>query len=132
MNKVDSDDVEDTKDEEETNHQGKPDDNLDNIFDDDTKIDLVDIFPNTDDNPVEYIYTENASTGKVIAVESRFMVPRDPIEFVYYTYAKRVVLLVQNVASRPRYQKTKTLLSNLLLSFPMTINEYNVTEVVLS
>ena len=81
MNKVDSDDVVDTKDEEETNHEGKPDDDSDNIFDDDTKNDLLDIFPNTDDNPVEYIYTKDA-TGRVVAVESMFKVPQEEIEVV--------------------------------------------------
>ena len=81
MNKVDSDDVVDTKDGEETNNEGKPDDDSDRIFDDDTKIDLVDIFPNTDDNPVEYIYTKDA-TGRVVAVDSTFKVPQEQIEVV--------------------------------------------------
>ena len=81
MCKVNSNDVEDTEDKEETNHQVKSDDDSDNVSDDDTKIDLADLFPNTDDNPVEYIYTKDA-TGRVVAVDSRFKVPREQIEVV--------------------------------------------------
>ena len=37
---------------------------------DDEVIDLLDLFPNSDDNPIEYIYHQDAS-GRVIAVDCR-------------------------------------------------------------
>ncbi|KAI2510366.1 hypothetical protein MHU86_4090 [Fragilaria crotonensis] len=46
-----------------------PDENY--IIEDDEdygKVDMAEVFPNTDDNPIEYIYTRD-STGRVISVD---------------------------------------------------------------
>jgi hypothetical protein len=43
--------------------------------DDASNIDLSDIFPNTDDNPIEYVYTRDKS-GRVVTVDCRFKVPK--------------------------------------------------------
>ena len=58
-----------------------PDDPEDEVYGDDTffddlgRFDLSKVLPNSDDNPVEYIYTRD-STGRVVHVESRLKVPR--------------------------------------------------------
>jgi GTPase SAR1 family protein len=53
-------------------------------LDDDTKYVtcLSSIFPNTDDNPVEYIYTRDAS-GRVVDVVCRLKVPPNEEEFIH-------------------------------------------------
>ena len=45
------------------------------------KVDMAEVFPNTDDNPIEYIYTRD-STGRVISVDFRLKVPRNEVEFI--------------------------------------------------
>ena len=54
----------------ENNGSGNDVDNIDNDEDDDDDyvIDMTDLFPNSDDNPIEYIYHRD-STGRVIAVD---------------------------------------------------------------
>ena len=56
----------------ENNGSGNDVDNIDNDEDDDDDyvIDMTDLFPNSDDNPIEYIYHRD-STGRVIAVDCR-------------------------------------------------------------
>ena len=60
-----------------------PDDPEDEVYEDDTffddqgRFDLSKVLPNSDDNPVEYIYTRD-STGRVVHVESRLKVPTAP------------------------------------------------------
>ena len=39
---------------------------------------LSHVFPNSEDDPVEYLYTRNSS-GRVVSVDTRFKVPRDQI-----------------------------------------------------
>ncbi|KAI2502872.1 hypothetical protein MHU86_11619 [Fragilaria crotonensis] len=59
-----------------------PDENY--IIEDDEdygKVDMAEVFPNTDDNPIEYIYTRD-STGRVISVDFRLKVPRNEVEFI--------------------------------------------------
>ena len=46
------------------------DDELEDDDVDDEVIDLLELFPNSDDNPIEYIYHRDAS-GRVIAVDMR-------------------------------------------------------------
>ena len=60
-----------------------PDENY--IIEDDEdyhgKVDMAEVFPNTDDNPIEYIYTRD-STGRVISVDFCLKVPRNEVEFI--------------------------------------------------
>lgn len=42
---------------------------------------MAEVFPNTDDNPIEYIYARD-STGRVISVDFRLKVPRNEVEFI--------------------------------------------------
>ena len=54
-------------------HNGSANEDVDNVDndeddDDDYVIDLTDLFPNSEDNPIEYIYHRD-STGRVIAVD---------------------------------------------------------------
>ena len=45
------------------------------------KVDMAEVFPNTDDNPIEYIYARD-STGRVISVDFHLKVPRNEVEFI--------------------------------------------------
>ena len=74
------------------------DDHYDDKMDDDSfdnygKVNLTTVFQNTDNNPIEYLYTRD-STGRVVSVECRLKVPRDNIDFVR-TPAEAVECLVK-------------------------------------
>ena len=43
---------------------------------------LSTLFPNTDDNPIEYIYTRDTTGRGVVSFETRLKVPRDEIRIV--------------------------------------------------
>ncbi len=45
------------------------------------KIDMAEVFPNTDDNPIKYIYTRD-STRRVILVDFCLKVPRNEVELI--------------------------------------------------
>jgi hypothetical protein len=42
---------------------------------------MAEVFPNTDDNLIEYIYARD-STGRVISVDFHLKVPRNEVEFI--------------------------------------------------
>ena len=62
-------------------HEYDPDDPEDDVYTDDALFDeqgrfnLTKVLPNSDDNPIEYIYRKD-STGRVMGVEARFKLPR--------------------------------------------------------
>jgi hypothetical protein len=45
----------------------------DDDYEDKNNVDLADIFPNTDENPIEYVYTRD-KTGRVVTVDCRLKV----------------------------------------------------------
>jgi hypothetical protein len=69
-NMVHEDDVH-VQDEKHIAHSEGADDS-----DEDYVYCLSSIFPNTDDDPVEYVYTRDA-TGRVVSMETRLKVPRN-------------------------------------------------------
>ncbi len=59
---------------------------------------LSSIFPNTDDDPVEYVYTRD-TTGRVVSMETHLKVPRNE-EAVMETSDKAVVSFMSKFVSR--------------------------------
>ena len=72
-------------------------------------IDLADLLPNSDDNPIEYIYHEDAS-GRVIAVDCRLKELNGPLctGNTTGTVSNNNVPNVSTTGSLPPYERIQT------------------------
>ena len=77
INEDHANDSHDTADGDKESNQN----NVEKSWDDCSKVDLIKVFQNTDDNPIEYIYIRD-STGRVVSVDCRLKVPRNQVEFL--------------------------------------------------
>ena len=93
-----------------------------NDVDDDYVIDLADLLPNSDDNPIEYIYHQDA-TGRVIFVDCRLKVLNGSVctGNTPGTVSNTTVPNVSTTGSLPPYERIQT--TDEFATFCMTFHQ---------